>query len=410
MGLVDLHASPQLADLPAFLVRGANSDITMVELNTDGLDFQGLELPVLSRAEMLEQDWDLENSSRGKVGDLLPAGEEAAKRGREGEDESMVNKRARTEVEKPTEETVMGPPEELVAEAPGWRARRPEVLVTPAVEEEARRLTPPNQLHMAEVVEEPGLVEQARVEEQAVAEEQAVEVLPVEPVPEEQPAGFLQPPVPAPGRRPRGPRTSRLVVDEVMQLPAGQIRESLQDGWRRSLRCEHAGQDLATRDQPRPVSLEGQEGLGELLGAQARELLRRAATTRARTWDWEAAAQVVEEQEDVQEQQEVPEPAGAPEELMEGSRRQGLRTSLHTTPESSRNTARTFKPGWRRVWNWRSYWVALAFFSWLPACSADPLLFLPSSLVSSASSPLPSSSSSPSSSSVPSPAPVSRYP
>ncbi len=38
----------------------------------------------------------------------------------------------------------MGPPEELVAEAPGWRTRRPEVLVTPAVEEEARRLTPPN--------------------------------------------------------------------------------------------------------------------------------------------------------------------------------------------------------------------------------------------------------------------------
>ena len=110
-----------------------------------------------------------------------------------------------------------------------------------------------------------------------------------------------------------------------MQLPAGQIRESLQDGWRRSLRCEHAVQDLATRDQPRPVSLEGQEGLGELLGAQARELLRRAATARARTWDWEAAAQVVEEQEDVQEQQEVPEPAGAPEELLEGSRRRDSR-------------------------------------------------------------------------------------
>ena len=119
MGLVDLHASHQLTDLSAFLVRGANSDITMVELNTDGLDFQGLELPVLSRAEMLEQDWDLENSASGKVGDLLPAGEEAAKRGREGEDESMVNKRARTEVEEPTEETVMGPPEELVAEAAG---------------------------------------------------------------------------------------------------------------------------------------------------------------------------------------------------------------------------------------------------------------------------------------------------
>ena len=204
MGLVDLNASHQLIDLSAFLVRGANSDITMVELNTDGLDFQGLELPVLSRAEMLEQDWDLENSASGKVGDLLPAGEEAAKRGREGEDESMVNKRARTEVEEPTEETVMGPPEELVAEAPGWRARRPEVLVTPAVEGEVRRLTPPNQLDMAEVVEEPGL------EEQAVAEEQPVEVLPVEQVPEEQPAGFLQPLVPAPGRRARGPRTSRL--------------------------------------------------------------------------------------------------------------------------------------------------------------------------------------------------------
>ena len=85
LGLVDLHASHQLADLSAFLVRGADPDITMVEPNTSGLDFQGLELPVLSRAEMLEQDWDLENSSRGKVGDLLPAGEEAAKRGREGE-------------------------------------------------------------------------------------------------------------------------------------------------------------------------------------------------------------------------------------------------------------------------------------------------------------------------------------
>ena len=72
------------------------------------------------------------------------------------------------------------------------------------MEEEARRVTPPSQLDMAEVVEEPGL------EEQAVAEEQPVEVLPVEQVPEEQLAGFLQPLVPAPGRRARGPRTSRL--------------------------------------------------------------------------------------------------------------------------------------------------------------------------------------------------------
>ena len=91
-----------------------------------------------------------------------------------------------------------------MAEAPKWRTRQPEVLVTPAVEEEAKRLTPPNQLDMAEVEEEPGPVEQAMVEEQPV------EVLPVEQVPEEQPAGFLQPLVPAPGRRARGPRTSRL--------------------------------------------------------------------------------------------------------------------------------------------------------------------------------------------------------
>ena len=114
-----------------------------------------------------------------------------------------------------------------------WWRRRPEVLETRAVEEEARRVTPPSQLDMAEVVEEPGL------EEQAVAEEQPVEALPVGQVPEEQPARFLQPLVPAPGQRARGPKTSWLVVDEVTQLPAGQIRESLQDGWRRSLRCEH---------------------------------------------------------------------------------------------------------------------------------------------------------------------------
>ena len=63
MGLVDLHASHQLTDLSPFLVRGANSDITMVELNTDGIDFQGIKLPVLSRAKMLERDWDLENSA-----------------------------------------------------------------------------------------------------------------------------------------------------------------------------------------------------------------------------------------------------------------------------------------------------------------------------------------------------------
>ena len=94
MGLVDLNASHQLTDLSAFLVRGANSDITMVELNTHGLDFQGLELPVLSRAEMLEQDWDLENSAMGRVGDLLPAGEEAAERGREGEERAR-NRRGR---------------------------------------------------------------------------------------------------------------------------------------------------------------------------------------------------------------------------------------------------------------------------------------------------------------------------
>ena len=69
---------------------------------------------------------------------------------------------------------------------------------------------------MAEVVEEPGLVEQARVEEQ-----------PVELLLEEQPAGgFLQPLVPAPGqlRRPRGPRTGRLVVDEVLQVSAKEIK------------------------------------------------------------------------------------------------------------------------------------------------------------------------------------------
>ena len=35
----------------------------------------------------------LENSSRGKVGDLLPAGEEAAKRGREGEERARSQRR-----------------------------------------------------------------------------------------------------------------------------------------------------------------------------------------------------------------------------------------------------------------------------------------------------------------------------
>ena len=210
------------------------------------LDYQGLELPILTDKELLEQTWNLEdqpeeNEALNAQGVQLEdaEGEDNGKRGREEEEDgaaSSRSKKARTETaveqQEETLHVAVEPPE--MPAAPGRHAEVPEVVVTPAVTELPKRRTSPQQLDLEEAVADPALLlpdpvlqdvaEAQDHDRQDVAQDHAP--LDVAQAGESE-AEFLQPLVPAgPQKGGRGKKKINVgaQVDEVTQLRGQDIK------------------------------------------------------------------------------------------------------------------------------------------------------------------------------------------
>ena len=101
--LQDLELSPSL-------VRANVRDITLAEPAMRELDYQGMDLPILTEQELLEQTWNLEEQPRVEGQDVEASGERESgqsKRARDKEEgsEPSRTKRPRVDVEVPQEET-----------------------------------------------------------------------------------------------------------------------------------------------------------------------------------------------------------------------------------------------------------------------------------------------------------------
>ena len=220
-------------------MRASVRDITLNEGTTGrDLDYQGLELPILTDQELLEQTWNLEdqpeeNAASNAEGVPMDyaAMEDNGKRGREEDDDGVATskrKKARVEdaMQQQEEETfnvAVEPPE--VPAAPLRHGEVPDVVVTPAVTELPKRRTSPQQLNLDEaeadpehllpdpIVQNPDEVQDHVPQDVAQAGEPDAE--------------FLQPLVPAaPLKAGRGKKKTNIgaQVDEVMQLRAQDIR------------------------------------------------------------------------------------------------------------------------------------------------------------------------------------------
>jgi len=290
-GVGDFHISQQDLQLSPSLVRANVRDITLNEGTTmRDLDYQGLDLPILTDKELLEQTWNLEdqpeqsvagNDQGGQVGE--DEGEDHGKRRREEEDGAISSGRKKARVEnevEPQEETLhvaVDPPE--MPAAPGRHEEVPEVVVTPAVTEPPKRRTSPQQLDLEEAAADPAVflpdpVQQDAPEVQDHAPQGVAQV-------GEPEAEFLQPLMPAgPAKAGRGKKkTTPAQVDEVTQMSAKDIKWNMSDGWSRNLRCGGAVQDLVQLpDEGMP-----RKDWGEELGGRIKEVLRRRV--RAPRWD-----------------------------------------------------------------------------------------------------------------------------
>ena len=226
-------------------------DITLAEPAMRDLDYQGLELPILTEQELLEQTWNLEEQPRVEGHDVEASGDREAgqsKRGRDEEEgsESSRTKRPRVDVEVPQEETlnVATEPPEMPA-APVRSGEVPEVLVTPAVTELPKRRTSPQQLDLEQAALDPALVLPEPVP-QDVADfvpQDRVEVADqgqsppagaqADAPPADAPGGeFLQPLIPGGGPRREGRGKKKVndgaQVDEVDHLRGQDIKVRIQ--------------------------------------------------------------------------------------------------------------------------------------------------------------------------------------
>ena len=208
-------------------------DITLAEPAMRDLDYQGLDLPILTEQELLEQTWNLEEQPRVEGHDVEASGEREAgqsKRARDEEDgsESLRTKRSRVDEEVPQEETlnVATEPPEMPA-APVRSGEVPEVLVTPAVTELPKRRTSPQQLDLEQAALDPGLVLPEPVpQDQVEAPDQGQSspaVAQADAPPADAPDGeFLQPLIPGGGPRREGRGKKKVIdgaqVDEVNHL------------------------------------------------------------------------------------------------------------------------------------------------------------------------------------------------
>ena len=218
----DLQLSPSL-------VRASARDFTLAEPSMVDLNYQGLDLPILTEKELLEQTWNLEEEPDVPVNERVGLADEHAvedngKRGREDEDDEIISsrkKRVRVEEDHHQEDTLhvaVDPPQQ--PPAPGRHGEVPEVVVTPAVTELPKRRTSPQLLDVDEAAVDPALILPDPVQQDvADVQDQAIQDAAQE-------APFLQPLVPA-GPRTVGKGGKKNVgtrVDEVPHLRAQDIK------------------------------------------------------------------------------------------------------------------------------------------------------------------------------------------
>ena len=228
-----LHEFFQDLQLSPSLVRATARDFTLAEPSMVDLNYQGLDLPILTEKELLEQTWNLEEESDVLANERVGlvdghAVEENGKRGREDEDDGITSsrkKRARVEEEYHQEDTLHVAVEPLeLPPAPGRHGEVPEVVVTPAVTEMPKRRTSPQPLDVDAATVDPALILPGPVQ-QDVADVQG-QAPPDDVQNAAHEAPFLQPLVPA-GPRTGGKGGKKNVgtqVDEVTHLRAQDIK------------------------------------------------------------------------------------------------------------------------------------------------------------------------------------------
>ena len=218
----DLQLSPSL-------VRATARDFTLAEPSMVDLNYQGLDLPILTEKELLEQTWNLEEEPDVPANERVGLADEHAvedngKRGREDEDDEIISsrkKRVRVEEDHHQEDTLhvaVDPPQQ--PPAPGRHGEVPEVVVTPAVTELPKRRTSPQLLDVDAAAVDPALILPDPVQQDvADVQDEAIQDAAQE-------APFLQPLVPA-GPRTGGKGGKKNVgtrVDEVTHLRAQDIK------------------------------------------------------------------------------------------------------------------------------------------------------------------------------------------
>jgi len=340
-GIGDFHISQQDLQLSPSLVRATVRDITLNEGTTmRDLDYQGLELPILTDKELLEQPWNLEEQLQPEENEAVQAqevqmGEENGKRRREEEEDGAASsrrKKARSdeamEQQGETFHVAVEPPD--MPAAPGRHEDIPEVVVTPAVTELPKRRTSPQQLDLDEAVADPALLlPDPVVQDVAEVQQHAPQEIAQAGEPDVE---FLQPLVPAePPKGGRGKKKTNVgaQVDEVVQLRGQDIKWNMSpEGWTRNLRCGIPGfQDLVQLPDETKVN----KDWGEELGGLIKEVLRRRV--RAPWWGGAVAEGGLQEQvaevEVARDNGVHPQDGVGQEELdqMEVTRRSALETS-----------------------------------------------------------------------------------
>jgi len=318
------------------LSRAANRGITLDEFPNDrALDFQGAELPLLTLAEINEQVSLLEDPARtipdNNVGGLQQEAQEdvngeevgvcAGVKRKAVEGEDVVNKKARIEdVDvRQAEATLVEASETLGSVAapcrPGPSNVLPDITITGLnAIPEGQGLSSPNIIDMANVradfqeVPHQVQVEPAKLIDRSEGTRPEGDVNPEVNIgagedqhihgahPVDRNEGqvedlLLQPLVPAPapvhgrgGRR----RLPQIAVDARISLSAREIKASIDEGWKHTLRCESSVQDLVDIETIEPFRREmfGRR-LGGTLAQFVKGISREEFVKRNNIWDWD---------------------------------------------------------------------------------------------------------------------------
>eukprot|EP00092_Neocalanus_flemingeri_P017179 GFUD01018580.1.p1 GENE.GFUD01018580.1~~GFUD01018580.1.p1 ORF type:complete len:560 (+),score=197.09 GFUD01018580.1:2-1681(+) len=280
--------------------RAREADITMREFNQAGLEYEGLELPLLSTRDILTESWSLiDEELHGGL--EVGASQDGAQPRRGILPDIFVlpsSKRARLEVEDPfdQEHTVM----ETVEQLGGGDLPTEETFLEQSEGDQATAAPVRSRMPTVPTIEVTQAVEEGRTTPniEAVAGEEIVPLPPSPPsvtddlpppnLPSPEAAEVqldLQPLVPQRKPKPAKKRQGLVWVDLDTQISSDSIRQGMGD-FKDTMRCQEVSMDF-TRQLPKVDFTRPGRQLGVALGAEYKEVLRRAVGGREVTWDWQ---------------------------------------------------------------------------------------------------------------------------